>query len=71
MTPVRKRYSFWINEAEAGGLKAIQEAEGTTESEQIRQAIRDWSERKGVRAKAASRRTSPRRNGYRARGAAR
>lgn len=49
MTPVRKRYSFWINEAEAEGLKAIKDAQGTTESEQIRQAIRDWLKRKGVK----------------------
>lgn len=49
MTPARKRYSFWINEAEAEGLKAIKEAQGTTESEQIRQAIRDWLKRKGVK----------------------
>ncbi len=48
MTPVRKRYSFWINEAEAEGLKAVKEAEGTTESEQIRQAIREWLKRKSV-----------------------
>jgi len=57
MTPVRKRYSFWINEAEAQGLKAIKEAEGTTESEQIRQAIRNWLQRKGVRATADRKRT--------------
>jgi hypothetical protein len=42
MTPVRCGLSFWINEAEAQGLRAIKEAEGTTESEQIRHAIRDW-----------------------------
>jgi len=51
MTPVRKRYSFWINEVEAQGLKAIKEAEGTTENEQIRQSIRDWLRPKGVDAK--------------------
>jgi hypothetical protein len=56
MSPVRKRYSFWINEAEAQGLKAIKEAEGTTESEQIRQAIRDWLKRKRVPSHGASRR---------------
>jgi hypothetical protein len=50
MTPVRKRYSFWINETEAQGLKAIKEADGTTESEQIRQAIREWLKRRGVKA---------------------
>jgi hypothetical protein len=48
MMPVRKRYSFWINEAEAEGLKAVKRADGITESEQIRQAIRDWLKKKGV-----------------------
>jgi len=61
MPPARKRYSFWINEAEAEGLKAVKEAEGTTESEQIRQAIRDWLKRKGIGAKVSSRHASPRR----------
>jgi hypothetical protein len=48
MTPVRKRYSFWINEAEAQDLKAVKEAEGITESQQLRQAIREWLKRKGA-----------------------
>lgn len=62
MSPTRKRYSFWINEAEAQGLKAIKEAEGTTESEQIRQAIRDWLKRKGVTEKSQRKgKPSPRR----------
>ena len=61
MPPVRKRYSFWINEAEAEGLKAVKEAEGTTESEQIRQAIRDWLKRKGGGAKVSPRHVSLRR----------
>jgi len=56
MTPIRKRYSFWINEGEAAGLKAIKEAEGTTESEQIRQAIRAWLKRKGVTAESGRKR---------------
>jgi hypothetical protein len=60
MSPNRKRYSFWINEAEAQGLKAIKEAEGTTESEQIRQAIRDWLKKKGIRD-VAPRRSSKQR----------
>jgi hypothetical protein len=43
MTP-KKRSSFWINEAEADGLKA---EDGISESEQIRQAVRDWLEKEG------------------------
>ena len=47
MTP-KKRYSFWINEAEAEGLKVVKGDEGISESEQIRQAVRDWLKQKGV-----------------------
>ena len=53
MAPDRKRYSFWINEPEAAGLKAVKEAEGISESEQIRQAIREWLRRKDVELKTA------------------
>jgi hypothetical protein len=48
MTP-KRRYTFWINEAEADGLKQVKADEGIAESEQVRQAIRDWLKRKGVR----------------------
>jgi hypothetical protein len=65
MTPVRKRYSFWINEAEAAGLKAIKAAEGTTESEQIRQSIRAWLRRKGVTAQSARPRAPRPQKGHR------
>jgi Arc/MetJ-type ribon-helix-helix transcriptional regulator len=60
MTP-RRRYTFWINDAEENGLKAVKTAEGISESEQIRQAIRDWLKRKGVQSdrKRASTRKRP------------
>jgi len=48
MTP-KRRYTFWINETEAAGLKIVKEAEGIAESEQVRQAIRDWLRKKGVK----------------------
>lgn len=54
MTP-KKLYSFWINEAEAQGLKEVKEVEGISESEQIRQAIRDYLRRKGVTWRQADR----------------
>jgi len=57
MTP-KKRYSFWINDAEAEGLKAVKADEGISESEQIRQALRDWLRKKGVKKTAAKRSTT-------------
>jgi Arc/MetJ-type ribon-helix-helix transcriptional regulator len=56
----KKRYSFWINDAEAEGLKVVKADEGISESEQIRQALRDWLRKKGVK-KTAKRRVSLRR----------
>lgn len=50
MTP-RKRYSFWIDDEQAAGLKIIKDRDGVPESEQIRRAITDWLEKKGVKIK--------------------
>jgi hypothetical protein len=50
MTP-RKRYSFWIDDEQAAGLKVVKERDGVLESEQIRRALNEWLERKGVRKK--------------------
>ena len=52
MTP-RKRYSFWINDTQAEGLKTIKAAEDISESEQIRQALNEWLKRKGALKKPA------------------
>ena len=60
MTPDKVKYSFWINRTELNGLRFVKNDEGISESEQIRQAIRDWLRKKGVK-KAAPRRASPRR----------
>jgi hypothetical protein len=59
MTP-RKRYSFWINDVQADGLKEVKAAEDITESEQIRQAINDWLKKKGVKKKADRKRSGKR-----------
>jgi hypothetical protein len=58
MSP-KRRYSFWINEAEAEGLKLVKAEEGIAESEQIRQAVRDWLRKKGV-TKTDRKRVHPR-----------
>jgi hypothetical protein len=60
MSP-RKRYSFWIDDQQAEGLKQIKERDGVLESEQIRRALDAWLESKGVKVKAALRRAGTRR----------
>ena len=47
MTP-RKKYSFWIDDEQASGLKVVKARDGVLESEQIRRAINDWLQKKGV-----------------------
>ena len=47
----RRRYSFWINDAQAEGLKVVKATEDISESEQIRQALNEWLEKKGVAVK--------------------
>jgi hypothetical protein len=61
MTP-RRKYSFWIDEEQAHGLRLVKERDGVLESEQIRRAINKWLEEKGVikaeRKRAATRKRS-------------
>jgi hypothetical protein len=52
MTP-RLRYGFWIDEAQRDGLRQVKERDGILESEQIRRAISEWLEKKGVKTKTA------------------
>ena len=59
MTPVKRRYTFWINDTEAEGLRRVKDEEGIPESEQIRRAIREWLRKKGV-TKSARKRVLPR-----------
>jgi len=47
MTP-RRKYSFYIDDEQAEGLKEIKDRDGVLESEQIRRAINRWLEEKGV-----------------------
>jgi hypothetical protein len=64
MVSPRKRYSFWINDVQAAGLKTIKQAEDISESEQIRQAINEWLRKKGISTtKTPSRRAGTRRKG--------
>jgi hypothetical protein len=55
----RRKYSFWIDDTQSEGLKAIKARDGVLESEQIRRAIDGWLEKKGV-MKAERKRASTR-----------
>jgi Arc/MetJ-type ribon-helix-helix transcriptional regulator len=60
MSP-RKRYSFWINDVQAAGLKLVKESEDISESEQIRQALNEWlKKRNALKVKTERKRVSPR-----------
>lgn len=56
----RKRYSFWIDDTQAEGLKQLKARDGVLESESIRRAIDAWLKAKGVKVKTAPRRASTR-----------
>jgi hypothetical protein len=57
----RKLYSFWIDHAQAIGLKTVKKRDGVPESEQIRRAIDAWLEKKDAKLKTAPRRALTRR----------
>lgn len=59
MSP-RKRYSFWIDDGQADGLKQVKERDGVLESEQIRRAIDAWLKQKDVIVKSDRKRASTR-----------
>jgi hypothetical protein len=60
MTP--KRYAaFRIDEELLNGLQTVWERDGVAVAEQVRRAIADWLEKKGVKVKAVSRRAGTRR----------
>lgn len=59
MSP-RKRYSFWINDIQAAGLKDVKDAEDISESEQIRQAINEWLRKRGIETKTDRKRATTR-----------
>jgi hypothetical protein len=44
----RRRYSFWIDEVQARGLKLVKARDGVLESEQIRRALDAWLRKKGL-----------------------
>lgn len=52
--------NFYIDDDLDAALKAVKERDGIAESEQIRRALREWLERRGV-LKSTSRRAVTRR----------
>lgn len=56
----KRRYTFWIDERQAAGLRQVKDMEGIAESEQIRSAIRDYLRRKGMQSKAERKRVTTR-----------
>jgi hypothetical protein len=50
----RTMHSFYLEPELSAGLKAIKERDGITESEQVRRAVRQWLERKGLKVKAST-----------------
>ncbi len=62
LTPVARkvRFNFWLDEEQREGLRAAKQRDGVPESEQIRRAIAEWLERKGVMEKAGRKRAATR-----------
>ena len=59
MSP-RTKYSFYIDDRQAEGLKAIKERDGVLESEQIRRAIDMWLKDKGIKPPRVQKSSRPR-----------
>ena len=59
MTP-RARYTFYIEDEQRSALTAIKQRDGISESEQIRRAIQEWIDKRGVREKAQGKRAATR-----------
>ena len=61
MTPPRRTVTFRIDDELMEGLQQVWERDGVAISEQLRRAVQDWLEKKGVKVKAAHRRAGTRR----------
>ncbi len=44
----KRLFSLWLNERELEGLQAVKAADGIAVAELMRQAVRDFLDRKGV-----------------------
>jgi antitoxin component of RelBE/YafQ-DinJ toxin-antitoxin module len=59
--PARRTVTFRIDEDLIAGLQAVYARDGASPSEQIRRALTDWLEKKGIAPKPVARRASTRR----------
>jgi hypothetical protein len=59
----KERLNFYIDSELRDGMREVTERDGILEAEQIRRAVRDWLEKKGIapKGKAAPRRGQTRR----------
>jgi hypothetical protein len=49
----KKLQNFYMDPELSDGLKAVKARDGIPEAEQVRRAVREWLERKGVLKKTA------------------
>jgi len=61
MSPTERPIAFRPDEDLLEAMETLRTRDGVPYSQQIRRALRDWLESKGVLEKAARRRVSPRR----------
>jgi hypothetical protein len=61
MTPIRKNTTVRLDDELYDGMQDVWSREGIQPSEQMRRALRQWLESKGVKLKAAPRRGQTRR----------
>jgi hypothetical protein len=59
MSP-RNRYSFFLDDELAAGLKALKERDGISEAEAVRRAIAEFLQKKGVKTPSKRAVTRPR-----------
>jgi hypothetical protein len=60
MTPIRRTVTFRIDDELIAGLQQVWERDGVPVSEQLRRAVQDWLEKKGVSVKAERKRAGTR-----------
>ena len=51
--PNRQMHSFYLDPELSAGLKTIKTRDGISESEQVRRAVRQWLETKGLKLRSA------------------